>query len=173
LGEPRTAARDHWHTAASRHHNATVNAVQLSRARCRALVISCSDFRFISAQRQARLDLGLENSYDLIARPGGVRQVVLPTSEAARQTMLEEIDLLRSLHHFPRILLMNHMGCGMYKDISTRTNEEAIHRSHLHQAHDILRERFPGLTVETYLSVIGPDGVEVIRLERTTGSAER
>ena len=146
-----------------------MNAVQLSRARCRALVISCSDFRFISAQRQARIDLGLENSYDLIARPGGVRQVVLPTSEAARETMLEEIDLLRSLHHFPRILLMNHVTCAMYKDISTRANEIATHHEHLHRAHDILRERHPELTIETYLSLIGVDGVEVVRLERTPG----
>ena len=158
-----------WHNAARSTHNATVNAVQLSRARCRALVISCSDFRFISAQRQARLDLGLENSYDLIARPGGVRQIVLPTSEAARETMLEEIDLLRSLHHFPRILLMNHMNCAMYKDISTRANETATHHAHLRLAHDILHERYPKLTIETYLSLIGNAGVEVVRLERTPG----
>ena len=63
--------------------------IKLSKARCRALVISCSDFRFVSVQRQARIDLGLNNAYDLIARPGGVRQIVLPTSEAARQTMDE------------------------------------------------------------------------------------
>ena len=148
-----------------------MNAVQLSRARCRALVISCSDFRFISAQRQARLDLGLENAYDLIARPGGVRQIVLPTSEAARQTMVEEIELLRQLHSFQRIVLMNHMECGLYKDISTRTTEAQVHREHLRQAHDLLHERYPDLTVETYLSVIGPAGVEVVRLVRSAGGS--
>lgn len=148
-----------------------MNAIQLSQARCRALVISCSDFRFISAQRQARLDLGLENAYDLIARPGGVRQLVLPTSEAAQQTMTEEIDLLRQLHDFQRIVLMNHMQCGMYQDISTPESEADIHREHLHRAHDLLRERYPGLTVETYLSIIGEAGVEVLRLEHTPGSA--
>ena len=146
-----------------------VNALQLSRARCRALVISCSDFRFISAQRQARLDLGLEHGYDLIARPGGVRQLVLPTSDAAQQTMDEEIDLLRELHHFQRILLMNHMTCGLYQDITTKATEAAVHRDHLHQAHDILHSRYPELTVETYLSVIGANGVEVLALERTAG----
>jgi hypothetical protein len=94
---------------------------------------------------------------------------VLPTSEAARETMLEEIDLLRSLHHFPRILLMNHMNCAMYKDISTRANETATHHAHLRLAHDILHERYPKLTIETYLSLIGTAGVEVVRLERTPG----
>ena len=139
--------------------------IKLSKARCRALVISCSDFRFVSAQRQARLDLGLENAYDLIARPGGVRQIVLPTSEAARKTMEEEIALLYELHHFRRILLMNHMTCGMYRDLSSRGLEEEVHREHLAEARRILQARFPGLSVETYLSVIVGDGVEVVAIE--------
>lgn len=147
-----------------------MNRVQLSRARCRALVISCSDFRFISAQRQARLDLGLENAYDLVARPGGVRQLVQPTSEAARQTMDEEIDLLLRLHGFQRILLMNHITCAMYKGLASPKDEEAVHREHLARAHELLQERYPALTIETYLSMIGKDGVEVLRLDRTEGA---
>lgn len=139
--------------------------IKLSKARCRALVISCSDFRFVSAQRQARLDLGLNNAYDLIARPGGVRQIVLPTSEAARQTMEEEIQLLHDLHHFGRILLMNHMTCGLYQDLASRRKEEAVHREHLAAARSILGERFLGLEIETYLSVIEGDGVRVVPIE--------
>ena len=139
--------------------------IKLSKARCRALVISCSDFRFVSVQRQARIDLGLNNAYDLIARPGGVRQIVLPTSEAARQTMDEEIRLLFALHGFQRILLMNHMTCGMYQDLATRRQEEEVHREHLSRARHILAERFPGLEIETYLSVIDGDGVRVLPLE--------
>lgn len=149
-----------------------MNKVQLSRARCRALVISCSDFRFITAQRQARIDLGLGNSYDLIARPGGVRQLVQPTSDAARQTMDEEIDLLLRLHGFHRILLMNHVTCALYKGLARPKDEAAVHRDHLARAHDILHERYPALTVEAYLSVIGEDGVDVLRVERTTGSRQ-
>lgn len=140
-------------------------AIKLSKARCRALVISCSDFRFVSVQRQARVDLGLNNAYDLIARPGGVRQIVLPTSEAARQTMDEEMQLLYQLHGFQRILLMNHMNCGMYADLAARGHEEDLHREHLSRARELLMERFPGLEVETYLSVIDGDGVRVLPLE--------
>ncbi|MEO8539313.1 MAG: hypothetical protein ABI577_06190 [bacterium] len=147
--------------------------IRLSKARCRALVISCSDFRFVSAQRQARLDLGLENAYDLIARPGGVRQIVFPTSEAARVTMEEEIGLLYELHGFRRIVLMNHMTCGMYRDLSSRRQEEEVHREHLAQARTILRARFPGLAVETYLSVIVGDGVEVIAIDPATPASGR
>ena len=142
---------------------------RLSEARCQALVISCSDFRFVSAQRQARLDLGLENAYDLIARPGGVRQIVHPTSEAARQTMDEEIRLLHGLHGFGRVLLMNHMNCGGYQDLTTPDREEALHREHLAAARAILEVRFPELEIETYLSLIVDDGVEVVRTGRAKG----
>lgn len=140
-------------------------AIRLSEAQCRALVISCSDFRFISAQRQARLVLGLENAYDLIARPGGVRQVVLPTSEAARQTMEEEIALLHKLHDFDRILLMNHMNCGMYQDLASAEDERRVHIEHLAEAKQLLEQRFPGLVIETYLSVVEDDTVKVVAMD--------
>ncbi|MGE0601721.1 MAG: hypothetical protein AB7N24_00675 [Dehalococcoidia bacterium] len=143
-----------------------MNRIKLSEANCRALVISCSDFRFVSAQRQARLDFGLENAYDLVARPGGVRQIVLPTSKAAQVTMEEEIALLYKLHDFQRILLMNHMNCGMYQDLATPEIEEAVHREHLAKARAILAERYPGLGIETYLSTIVDDSVEVVTIEK-------
>jgi hypothetical protein len=139
-------------------------AIRLSTARCDALVISCSDFRFISAQRQARLVLGLENAYDLVARPGGVRQIVLPTSEAARATMEEEIALLYDLHRFERILLMNHMNCGMYQDLAA-ADEMRVHKEHLAAAREILARRFPGLAIETYLSVVEEDTVKVLGMD--------
>lgn len=129
----------------------------LSDAKCRALVISCSDFRFVSAQRQARLDMGLDNAYDLLARPGGVRQLVQPLSEAGRETIYEEIDLLHGLHGFDRILLMNHVTCGAYKDSWATGREEETHKKHLLQAKEILQARYPELSVEPYLSVIIDD----------------
>ena len=139
--------------------------IKLSEARCQALVISCSDFRFISAQREERVALGLNNAYDLIARPGGVRQLVLPTSEAAQATMHEEIALLHRLHNFNTILLMNHVTCGAYASLATPETEEALHREHLLAAKEILRARFPGMRIEPFLSVIVGDSVEVVPLD--------
>lgn len=139
--------------------------IKLSEANCRALVISCSDYRFIAAQREARVELGLNNAYDLVARPGGVRSLVAPASEAAQATMFEEIALLYRLHDFDRILLMNHMNCGAYQALVEPENEEALHREHLMTAKRILREQYPGLTVEPFLSVIVDDGVEVVPVD--------
>ena len=143
-----------------------MDRIKISEARCLALVISCSDYRFVAAQREARVALGLNNAYDLVARPGGVRSLVQPISEAASVTMLEEIRLLYELHGFERILLMNHMNCGAYAGITTPENEEALHREHLAAAKRTLREAYPGLTVEPYLSVIVDDSVEVVPVDQ-------
>ena len=140
-------------------------SIQLSKARCRALVISCSDFRFISAQRQIRLDLGLENAYDLLARPGGVFSLVRSTSKIARESMLEEIHLLRSLHHFQSILLMNHVTCGAYRDLARGSREIAMHREDLLRATAMLKEYYLGMRVTAYLSTIVDDSVKVVPVE--------
>ena len=142
--------------------------IQLSKARCRALVISCSDFRFVSAQRQTRLDLGLENAYDLLARPGGVFSLVRSTSKVARASMLEEIHLLRSLHHFQHILLMNHVTCGAYRDLARGNREIAMHREDLLRAKEILQKFYMGMRVSAYLSTIVDDTVEVVPVEAIT-----
>lgn len=140
-------------------------SIQLSKARCRALVISCSDFRFISAQRQIRLDLGLENAYDLLARPGGVFSLVRSTSKIARESMLEEIHLLRSLHHFRSILLMNHVTCGAYRGLARGRREVQMHRDDLLRAKSMLEERYRGVRVTAYLSTIVDDSVKVVPIE--------
>ena len=142
-----------------------MDAIQLSKARCRALVISCSDFRFISAQRQIRLDLGLDNAYDLLARPGGVFSLVRSTSKIARKSMLEEIDLLRSLHHFRSILLMNHVTCGAYRHLARGKRELQMHREDLLNAKAMLEERYRGMSVTAYLSTIVEDSVKVVPVE--------
>ena len=138
---------------------------RLRTARCRALVISCSDFRFISAQRQIRLDLGLESAYDLVARPGGVFSLVRSTSKIARNSMLEEIDLLRSLHHFRSILLMNHVTCGAYRNLARGKREEQMHRDDLLTAQAMLEKRYDGMTVTAYLSTIVDGRVKVVPVE--------
>jgi carbonic anhydrase len=136
--------------------------IKLSKARCRALVISCSDFRFISAQRQIRLDLGLEHAYDLLARPGGVFSLVRPSTRTARQSMLDEIDMLHGLHRFREILLMNHVTCGAYRSLARGKAELRLHRQDLLTAKAMLQERFPRLAITAYLSTIVDDSVRVV-----------
>ena len=89
------------------------------RQTCSALVITCSDFRFKHAEHAFAEAAGLRDDYDLIARPGAIRSLVLPRSEAARTSMEEEIALLWRLHGFTRVLMVNHLSCRAYDDIAS------------------------------------------------------
>jgi len=123
----------------------------IDRSSCAALVITCSDFRFKSVERAFLEQHGLRDDYDLIARPGAIRALVEPRSEAARTTMEEEIRLLLSLHAFSRALLVNHMSCRAYDDLTAGADERAVHRDHLRRAAAAFGTLFPGVAAEPYL----------------------
>ncbi len=123
----------------------------IDRDHCSALVITCSDFRFKSTERQFAEAAGLEDDYDLLARPGSIRSLVLPRSIAARDTMLDEIRLLWSIHQFSRVLLVNHVSCRAYDDIATADNELAVHVDHLRRAVPIVEGMFNGVNADPYI----------------------
>jgi len=135
---------------------------QIDRTACEALLITCSDFRFKAAERRFIDAAGLAGDYDLIARPGAVRSLVLPRSAAARDTMEEEIRLLWSLHKFRRILVLNHLSCRAYDDIATAVNERETHIDHLRRAGPVLEGCFSGVRAELYLADITLRGIEVV-----------
>jgi len=124
-------------------------------------VITCSDFRFKSAEHAFIEQSGLTDDYDLIARPGAARSLVAPRSAAAAETLRDEIALLWSVHHFPRILLVNHVSCRAYDDIATPDNERDMHARHLRAAVVALSGAYTGVTVEPYLVVADVAGMAV------------
>jgi hypothetical protein len=133
----------------------------VARTTCAALLITCSDFRFKGAERRFADAAALADDYDLIARPGAIRSVVLPRDAAAEQTMYDEIALLWKLHRFTRIVAVNHVSCRAYDDIATSANEREIHVEHLRRARALLDARFAGVTTEGYLAVVGDAGIAV------------
>jgi hypothetical protein len=126
-------------------------ALLIDRNDCSALVITCSDFRFKSAEREFAEAAGLRDDYDLLARPGSIRSLVQPRNPAWRESMLEEIRLLWSAHQFRRVLLVNHVSCRAYDDIATRDNELEIHAGHLRRAVATVEGMFSGVNAEPYL----------------------
>lgn len=135
-----------------------------ARDRCSALVITCSDFRFKSAERAFTEQAALTGDYDLIARPGAIRSLAQPRNTAARDTMLEEIRLLWSLHHFSRVLMLNHVSCRAYDDLATPRNEVAIHTDHLSRAKPLIEAMVEGVRAESYLVDFLLDRFEIRRI---------
>jgi hypothetical protein len=137
----------------------------VARSTCQALVISCSDFRFKTAERAFLEATGLADDYDLIARPGAIRSIVQPRDSASRDTMNEEIRLLWRLHRFTRIIALNHLSCRAYDDIATTQNEREVHADHLRRAGELLGARFAGTNSELYLAQLIDGRLQVAALE--------
>jgi hypothetical protein len=138
-----------------------------ARGVCSALVITCSDFRFKTAERSFLEAAGVTDDYDLIARPGAARSLVAPRDAASRETMLAEIGLLRDLHRFTRVLLVNHMSCRAYDDLATGEAQRTVHETHLRAAASELDRRFSGLAVESHVIALANG---VLRAEPVPGS---
>ena len=136
-----------------------------ARSTCSALVITCSDFRFKSVERSFVEVAGLDGDYDLIARPGAIRSLVAPRSAAARESMEEEILMLWKLHAFTRVLMVNHLSCRAYDDLTSGNDEREIHRAHLQTAASAIERRYEGVTPEPYLIALVGGALRVERVE--------
>lgn len=138
-----------------------------ARSTCRALVITCSDFRFKTVERAFAETAGIVDDYDLIARPGSVRSLVAARDDAARASMEDEVRLLWKLHAFPRVLMINHLDCRAYDDIAIRADNREIHIAHLRAAAEAVRGICEGVRPETYLvtTTNGAQAVERVTLE--------
>lgn len=123
----------------------------IDRSKCTALLITCSDFRFQSAARRYVEAHGLVDDYDVIARPGAIRSLVLPRTAAMRESMELEIRLLWSLHQFKDILFLNHVSCRAYDDIADETNEIDVHTEHLRAAERLVETWFDDIDVQPHL----------------------
>ncbi len=134
-----------------------------ARGTCSALLITCSDFRFKSVER-AFAAAGLTDDYDLIARPGAIRSLVAPRSAAARESMQEEILLLWKLHGFTRVLMVNHLSCRAYDDLTAGADERAVHVAHLRAAGPAIERLCAGVTAEACLVVLIDGALRVERL---------
>ena len=114
-------------------------------------MITCSDFRFKSAERAFAEAAGLRDDYDLIARPGAIRSLVAPRSEAARETLQPEIAMLGQLHHFPRVLMANPLSCGASADLAALEDERGLHARHLAAAGPEIERLLTGVRAEAYV----------------------
>lgn len=137
----------------------------IRRDRCSTLLITCSDFRFKSAER-AFATQSFPDDYDLIARPGGIRSLVAPRTPAARDTLQAEIDLLWSVHGFTRVIMLNHISCRAYDDLATEQNEIAIHTDHLTKACTVVEQRLSGVRAEPYLVQLVQGELRALPIDR-------
>lgn len=121
-----------------------------------ALVISCMDYNYVEATHDFLEKTKHAQKYDLISLAGaslGYNQNIFPWTSAVD----DHIDLAVKLHGIRNIVVVDHMGCGMYEKIYNNgekmsiEQEENFHRKNQAEFVATLSKKYPNLVVKTYL----------------------
>ncbi len=136
----------------------------LSRHECRAVLLSCIDFRF-GGQRTAKAleeTYGLhENEYDVVTLPGGAQNLTrFQLGQQYADASLDSLDVAIGLHHVSEVVILSHQNCGALKAVGhvfgdgEEVSETDFHRALLLEAHSGLMAKWPNLKIHAgYLHV--------------------
>lgn len=109
---------------------------------CRAVMLTCIDYRFVLPARAYLEAESLSGSTDLIAWPGGA--MALMTEDA--DPILSVLELAFALHSPPAVLLAVHRDCGALggsSHFAGPEDETEVLDSGLEDARTVVRRRFP------------------------------
>jgi len=118
-----------------------------------AAVLCCFDQRIRLAINKFLKQHGILKP-DMIVVAGGAKTLASPRNDFERDFILEQVRMSILLHRTTRMLLMSHSDCATYGGLAAfqgdRKIEAAHHKQELRRGVDLLREKFPNLTVEPY-----------------------
>ena len=129
---------------------------QLTVYKAKAIVITCMDFRLIDDAVLFFNSIGLNNNYDEFVLAGaslGYNQTVY---SAWTETFDKHIELAEQLHDITEVIVIDHMQCGAYKIFYnlpsiSRPDEIALHNENFIKFKQKINQKYPQLTVITYL----------------------
>lgn len=121
-----------------------------------AVVFYCSDGRWGEAFDEFCHRRLLIPRYDRWAVPGG-SVCLLPEDcgEGYCQIVWDQLDFLVRVHELRRIVLITHYGCAYYAERLGKGPADClpVQAADLRSAAATLRQRFPSISVDTYLAV--------------------
>ena len=106
---------------------------------CKALVISCIDFRFVTKIGEFLTAHGLRDNYDLITVPG---------ASLGFSDIVKTITTSINLHNPDEIYIFDHEDCGAYGE----NNADEAHSENLKRAKTALSNNYPNKKVTTYIT---------------------
>ncbi len=140
---------------------------------CRAVVVSCIDYRFVEPLRRFLAGHRLTGAVDLIAWPGGAAALTTPDRDA----LVVAIGLACELHDPADILLVAHHDCGRLGGSACfpgRQAEIATLDTALAMAGEIVAGRFPALRVRLVrLDLDGPPAVVKVPMRDPVDASDR
>ena len=128
------------------------------------MVIRCMDSRFhAELPRLLAEHFGMERfEYDSPgAGSGGSRSVI---DERSREVVFAALDLAVPLHHVWRLIIVDHVDCGVYGGSGRFGDPGAEHQFHaerLREAREIVHRSYPQLEIMLFLQ--DRDGISLVQ----------
>ena len=126
--------------------------------RPKALVLSCIDFRFMTAEGKFLRKKNLGDEYDWTALAGASLAVSGFPHQSDREAFWDQLDLSYRLHHIKKVIVLDHQDCGAYAikidpNLSKDPERELqVHTDYLNRAYWSIRNRYPNIEVELYFA---------------------
>ncbi len=128
---------------------------------CKALIITCMDFRLVDQTKKWLDEQNLRNDYDLISVAGASKEITNPSDEKNREFLLKSIGVSCDLHSASKIVLIHHSDCGAYggkQAFSSAEEERETHEQDMQKSAAIIGEKYPGLDISKVYAIIKEDG---------------
>ena len=145
---------------------ALLTSLPLSAARASGhadvLLLSCMDYRLLDKLTAYMDGRGLKGDYDHVILAGASLGALTDKRPDWGRTFFQHLDVALQLHQIRRVMVIDHMDCGAYREflgaaaVSTPERELAAHSYYLKRLRTMIVQRHPKLGVE--LGLMSLDG---------------
>ncbi|AFZ02220.1 carbonic anhydrase [Calothrix sp. PCC 6303] len=125
-----------------------------------ALVLSCIDFRFFTAERLFLSKKHLWGEYDWTALAGASLAISGFPHPSDAEAFWDQLDLSYRLHQIKKVIVIDHQDCGAYASMidpnlsKDPQRELEVHTDYLNRAFDLISDRYSNLEVELYFATL-------------------
>ena len=122
-----------------------------------ALLLSCMDYRLVTATGSYMTKRGLKGKYDHVVLAGASLGAITDKFPDWNKTFWQHLDVAIDLHHVHQAIILDHRDCGAYKVIlgedccKNPAKERAVHAEKLKELRKQINEKHPKLGVELLL----------------------
>ena len=126
----------------------------------KALVLSCIDFRFLTAEQSFLRNKNLTDKYDLTALAGASLALTGFPHPSDAEAFWDQLDISYKLHHINKVIIIDHQDCGAYAmmidpNLSKDPERELqVHTDYLNQAYSSIRSRYSDIEIEMYFATL-------------------
>ena len=127
---------------------------------CKALVITCMDFRLVRQTGKYLADLGLENNYDLLSVAGSTKDLVAG-DEKIKDFFFRNINVSCALHSARQVFIIHHSDCGAYGGsaaFASAEKEKEFQISEMQKSEAVIKEKFPQFEIKKIYAIIKEGG---------------